>query len=51
MNDVLSRLTTAFANRYRLDRELGAGGMATVYLRNAYTGGGQFDLTRDGTLV
>ena len=25
-------LTTALADRYRLDRELGAGGMATVYL-------------------
>ena len=32
MLDVLSRLTTALADRYRLDRELGAGGMATVYL-------------------
>ncbi|MEO8139416.1 MAG: protein kinase [Gemmatimonadota bacterium] len=26
------RLTTALADRYRLERELGAGGMATVYL-------------------
>ena len=26
------RLTTALADRYRIDRELGAGGMATVYL-------------------
>ena len=32
MNDTLSRLTAALADRYRLDRELGAGGMATVYL-------------------
>ena len=32
MNDVLTRLTTALADRYRVDRELGAGGMATVYL-------------------
>ncbi|HET9132829.1 MAG TPA: serine/threonine-protein kinase, partial [Gemmatimonadales bacterium] len=28
----LDRLRTALADRYRLDRELGAGGMATVYL-------------------
>src|SRR6476661_5156886 len=32
MTDVLVRLTTALADRYRLERELGAGGMATVYL-------------------
>ena len=32
MGDVQSRLTAALADRYRLDRELGAGGMATVYL-------------------
>ena len=25
-------LTTALSDRYRIDRELGAGGMATVYL-------------------
>jgi serine/threonine protein kinase len=30
--DPLGRLTAALADRYRLDRELGAGGMATVYL-------------------
>jgi eukaryotic-like serine/threonine-protein kinase len=34
MTDVLTRLTTTLAERYRLDRELGAGGMATVYLAN-----------------
>jgi eukaryotic-like serine/threonine-protein kinase len=29
----LGRLTTALTDRYRIERELGAGGMATVYLR------------------
>jgi len=29
---ILERLTIAVADRYRVDRELGAGGMATVYL-------------------
>ncbi len=32
MNAPSSRLALALADRYRLDRELGAGGMATVYL-------------------
>ena len=32
MSDTLTRLTTALADRYRIERELGAGGMATVYL-------------------
>ena len=32
MNDVVTRLTTALSDRYRIERELGAGGMATVYL-------------------
>ncbi len=32
MTEVLDRLRTSLADRYRLDRELGAGGMATVYL-------------------
>ncbi|HET9041220.1 MAG TPA: protein kinase [Gemmatimonadales bacterium] len=32
MHDLLTRLQAALADRYRLDRELGAGGMATVYL-------------------
>jgi len=30
--DPLERLSTALADRYRIERELGAGGMATVYL-------------------
>ena len=32
MTDLFDRLHTALADRYRLERELGAGGMATVYL-------------------
>jgi len=32
MTDPLSRLTAALADRYRIERELGQGGMATVYL-------------------
>jgi serine/threonine-protein kinase len=32
MADPLARLTAALSDRYTLDRELGAGGMATVYL-------------------
>ncbi|MEK7422267.1 MAG: protein kinase, partial [Actinomycetota bacterium] len=30
--DVLARLQVALASAYRVERELGAGGMATVYL-------------------
>jgi serine/threonine-protein kinase len=30
--DVASRLVAALSDRYRIERELGAGGMATVYL-------------------
>ena len=32
MNDIPQRLAAALVDRYRLERELGAGGMATVYL-------------------
>ncbi|HEX5631716.1 MAG TPA: protein kinase, partial [Gemmatimonadales bacterium] len=32
MTDVPARLATSLADRYRLERELGQGGMATVYL-------------------
>ncbi len=32
MPDTLTRLSAALASRYRIERELGAGGMATVYL-------------------
>ena len=32
MNDTLERLRTALAGRYAIDREVGAGGMARVYL-------------------
>jgi serine/threonine-protein kinase len=32
MSDVLPRLTTALEDRYRIEREVGVGGMATVYL-------------------
>ena len=32
MSEPLERLTAALADRYRIERELGAGGMATVYL-------------------
>ncbi len=32
MTDVLNRLKTALADRYAIESELGAGGMATVYL-------------------
>ncbi len=32
MTDASARLATALADRYRIERELGAGGMATVYL-------------------
>ena len=30
--DPLARLTAALADRYEIEREIGAGGMATVYM-------------------
>jgi serine/threonine-protein kinase len=32
MIDVIERLTTSLADKYTIEREIGAGGMATVYL-------------------
>ncbi len=32
MTENTARLSTALADRYKIERELGAGGMATVYL-------------------
>ena len=32
MTDALARLSAALADRYAIERELGQGGMATVYL-------------------
>ncbi len=32
MTDTFERLKAALADRYAIERELGAGGMATVYL-------------------
>ena len=32
MSELSARLTAALADRYRVGRELGAGGMATVHL-------------------
>jgi serine/threonine protein kinase len=32
MTDSLERLSSALSDRYRIEREIGSGGMATVYL-------------------
>ena len=34
MSETRGRLAAALADRYRIERELGQGGMATVYLAN-----------------
>jgi serine/threonine protein kinase/tetratricopeptide (TPR) repeat protein len=36
MTDAVSRLSAAFASQYTIERELGRGGMATVYLANDF---------------
>jgi hypothetical protein len=37
MSDVLDRLKAALADRYTIERELGSGGMAIVYLARELT--------------
>ena len=32
MSELIERLTTALSDRYAIEREIGSGGMATVYL-------------------
>ena len=32
MSEITSKLSTALADRYKIERHLGEGGMATVYL-------------------
>ena len=37
MTEITARLTTALADRYRIEHELGAGGMATVYVASEFS--------------
>jgi serine/threonine-protein kinase len=53
MADVLDRLKAALADRYTIKREIGSGGMATVYLaedvkhhRKVTINGGHHDVGR-----
>ena len=52
MTEITSRLSTALADRYQIGRELGSGGMATVYPRRGLEaqaqGGGQGVAPRNG---
>ena len=40
MTEITAKLTTALAERYRIERHLGEGGMATVYLAKIIVHGG-----------
>jgi hypothetical protein len=50
MSDLLSRITSALSDRYRIERELVAGGMATVYLAEDLKHNRMFTVA-DGTLL
>jgi serine/threonine-protein kinase len=42
MNDTESRLSAALADRYRIEREIGAGGTATAYLAPSLPGSARY---------